>query len=91
MEFIQFQGKNTLSLRQLDRLNGVVKGTTFRRFRALEAALVEGRDYFLLEAQEHADFLDDLRQRGLIYPSTVNCLLFTEAGYRKLLVGSDRP
>lgn len=84
MEFIQFQGKNTLSLRQLDELNGVVKGTTFRRFRVLETELVDGRDYFLLDGQEHAALLDRLRQRGLIYPSTVNCLLLTEQGYRKL-------
>jgi hypothetical protein len=58
VEFIQFQGKNTLSLRQLDELNGVVKGTTFRRFRVLETELVDGRDYFLLDGQEHAALLD---------------------------------
>ncbi len=84
MEFIQFQGKNTLSLRQLDALNCVMKGTSFRRFRAREQALTEGEDYFLLDAGEHAGLLESLRARGLIYPSTVNCLLITESGYRKL-------
>ncbi len=84
MEFIEFQGKNTLSLRQLDALNGVAKGTSFRRFRAREHRLREDEDYFLLDARAHAALIEGLRARGLIYPATVNCLLITEAGYRKL-------
>ena len=85
---IRFRGQDTLSLRQLDELNQVPKGTTFRRFKACRAGLVEGRDFFRLAAGEHAAFLATLREAGLIYPSSVHLVLLTEAGYRHLTGGS---
>ncbi len=85
VEFIQFRGLNTLSLKQLDQMNGVPKGTTFRRFKRREASLDEGRDYFLLRPGDAPELLARLRDSGMIYPSTVNCLLLTESGYRKLM------
>jgi len=81
---IRFRGQDTLSLRQLDELNQVPKGTTFRRFKACRAGLVEGRDFFRLDAGEHSDWLASLREEGLIYPSSVHVVLLTESGYRRL-------
>ena len=81
---IRFRGQDTLSLRQLDELNQVPKGTTFRRFKARRAGLVEGRDFFRLDAGEHSALLASLREEGLIYPSSVHVVLLTEPGYRRL-------
>ena len=81
---IRFRGQDTLSLRQLDELNQVPKGTTFRRFKACRAGLVEGRDFFRLDAGEHSALLATLREAGLIYPSSVHVVLVTAPGYRRL-------
>ena len=84
---IRFRGQDTLSLRQLDERNQVPKGTTFRRFKACRAGLVEGRDFFRLDAGEHSALLASLREAGLIYRSSVHVVLLTESGYRRLTEG----
>jgi hypothetical protein len=81
---IRFRGLDTLSLRQLDELNQVPKGTIFRRFKAVQHTLTEGRDFFRLDAVEHAGFLQRLRAEGRIYPASVHVVLLTESGYRRL-------
>lgn len=83
MEFIPYRGLNTLSLRQIDTLNGVAKGTTFRAFKHC-AALREDEDFFLVTADEDPETVAAWRQAGLIYPTTVTVVLLTESGYRKL-------
>ncbi len=85
---IRFRGRDTLSLRQLDELNHVPKGTTFRRFKACRADLVEGQDFFRLDAGEHSPLLDSLREEGRIYPSSVHVVLLTESGYQRLMGAS---
>ncbi len=82
---IAFGGVDTLSLRQLDEMNQVPKGTSFRRFKALLGVLEEGRDFFRLDASTHAALLARLRAEQLIYPSSVHVLLITESGYRRML------
>ena len=81
---IRFRGRDTLSLRQLDELNQVPKGTTFRRFKAVRGSLTENRDFFRLDAAEHAALLQRLRAQGRIYPGSVHLVLITESGYRRL-------
>ncbi|MGM0812768.1 hypothetical protein [Thioalkalivibrio sp.] len=81
---IRFRGRDTLSLRQLDELNQVPKGTTFRRFKAVRSSLTEDRDFFRLDAAEHAALLQRLRAQGRIYPGSVHVVLITESGYRRL-------
>ena len=81
---IRFCGCDTLSLRQIDELNDVPKGTTFRRFKALRGSLSEGRDFFRLDAADHAELLQSLRAEGRIYPASVHVVLLTESGYRRL-------
>ena len=83
MEFIPYRGCNTLSLRQIDTLNGVPKGTTFRAFKHC-AALREDEDFFLVSADEAPETVGAWRQAGLIYPASVRVVLLTEDGYRKL-------
>ena len=83
MEFIPFQGRNTLSFRQLDGMNDVPKGSTFRVFKRC-AGLREGEDYFYVAADAEPGLIASWREAGLIYPATVNVVLVTESGYRKL-------
>jgi hypothetical protein len=82
--FIRFLDRDTLSLRQLDELNRVPKGTTFRHFKARRDTLVEGWDYFYLDAEEHAALIGTLRSQGRVYASTRHVVLLTESGYRRL-------
>ena len=84
-QFIPFGGRDTLSLRQIDELNGEPKGTAFRRFKARRAWLAEGSDFFRLDAAAHAERIAELRAAGRIYASTVHLVLLTEPGYRRLL------
>lgn len=87
---IHFAGSDTFSLRQLDELNGLSKGTSFRWFKACEAELSEGVDYFHLPADAHAELIDSLRASGQIYPSTRHLLLLTRSGYECMRARSMR-
>ncbi len=84
IDFIRFRDRDTLSLRQVDEFNGVRKGTAFRHFKARRAELSEDRDYFYLDAVQHAGFIGQLREQGRIYASTRHLVLLTESGYRQL-------
>ncbi len=81
---IRYAETDTLSLRQLDELNGVEKGTSFRAFKACRNALVEGIDYFHLSAQDHESFINELKAAGHVYGTTVHLLLFTRSGYERV-------
>lgn len=83
-EPIIYQGMHCLSFMQLDQRAGVVKGTAFRAFKRVRGELVEGVCFFYLDAEREREFIEDLRTRGLIYPSTWNLVLLTEAGWRRL-------
>lgn len=83
-EPIIYQGKPCLSFMQLDRRAGAVKGTAFRAFKRVRDDLVEGVDFFYLDAERGREFIEDLRARGLIYPSTWNLVLLAESGWRRL-------
>lgn len=89
VEPILHAGVETLSLRQLDELNNLPKGSSFRRFKLCAAELTEGRDYHYLPADEHADFIGQLRQRGQIYATTRHLLLLTRSGYDHLRTRSQ--
>jgi hypothetical protein len=87
---IRFRNVFCLSFRQLDELNAARKGTTFRAFKQAGGLLREGRDYFFLDRDGHAEFIDELRESGLIYPSTGNLVLITEEGYNVLCGRTSR-
>ncbi|MGD8430412.1 MAG: ORF6N domain-containing protein [Ectothiorhodospiraceae bacterium] len=81
---IEFDGLETLSFRQLDQLNGLAKGGSFRAFKRLRAQLCEGVHYFVLDAAEYPDRIESLRRDGRIYPATVNLVLITRRGYEAM-------
>ncbi|WP_304640471.1 hypothetical protein [Pseudomonas sp.] len=81
---ISYGGAETLSLRQLDELNGVPKGTSFRAFKAHQAQLVEGVDYFYLDAGQQGALIDQLKLEGRVYLGSRHVLLMTRSGYQSL-------
>lgn len=83
-EFIPFEGSQTLSLRQIDQLNGLAKGATFRLFKAHRERLQEGQDYFHLSADKHGELIEQLKVSGQVYATSVHLLLFTRQGYERL-------
>lgn len=87
---ISFAGVETLSLRQLDELNRVPKGTSFRAFKTRQADLVEGVDYHYLDAAQHASLIEQLKRDQLVYGSSRNLVLVTRAGYLRLSVPSPQ-
>ncbi len=88
MQFIDFRGQSTLSFRQLDELNGLPKGSTFRRFKHLRDRLEPGIDYLYLATDEAPEFIEGLRREGRIYPGTRHLVLITERGYRRMQTGT---
>ncbi|TVP61074.1 MAG: hypothetical protein EA349_00655 [Halomonadaceae bacterium] len=81
---IPFAGTDTLSFRQIDEMNGLTKGTTFRLFKARVNQLVEGEDYFYLPDESHGAMISALKETGQIYQRTTHLVLITAAGYGKL-------
>lgn len=81
---LHYAGREVLTLRQLDRLNDVPKGTSFRAFKRVREQLVEGRDFFHLDASDHAAYIDSLRRRGLVYESTIHLVLLTPEAYQRM-------
>lgn len=81
---IRYAEQDTLSFRQLDVLNGVAKGTSFRAFKTVKAHLCEGQDYFYLSATEHRQWIDSLKASGQVYDSAVHLVLLTQRGYAQM-------
>lgn len=84
MRPFQYRGREVMTFRQLDRLNDVPKGTTFRAFKRARANMEEGKDFFYLTADEHLGLSTALRQHGAFYPASVNLVLVTRRGYERM-------
>ena len=82
MQAIEHEGAVCLSFKQLDELNALPKGSSFRVFKRVRDGMQEGRDYFYLSAAEHAQRIEQLRRQGLIYSTSPNLVLITERGYQ---------
>lgn len=81
---IVFAECETLSFRQIDQLNGLSKGATFRIFKRYRQELLEDHDYFYLPATSHEALIQSLKASEQVYRSTNNLVLFTRSGYSKL-------
>jgi hypothetical protein len=76
------------SLRELDAAQGLTKGSAFRAFKQMEPQLQERRDYLVLHYDDNRADIENLRQSGRIYDSSVNVVLLspdTCVTLRKLL------
>ena len=80
-----YRGVPCYSFRQLDGRMQAVKGTAFRAFKRARGDLLEGVDYFYLDANEERAFIELLRARGLIYRSGWHLVLLTDDGWSKML------
>jgi len=72
------------TFKDIDTHHGCGKGTAFRAFKGLLAELREGEDFHYLGADDHGAQIQRLRAAGRLYASTVNAVLLTPAGYRRL-------
>lgn len=77
--------EKTWSLKEIDQNRGAPKGTAFMAFKQVRDGFDEGHDFYYLSASQDADEIEGLRRNGRVYESTVNAILFTEAGYNALL------
>ena len=88
MQPIVHANTETLSLRQLDELNALPKGTSFRLFRRCEQQLEEGRDFFYLPADERSQGVrSDLRHHSQSGTADAHGLRAHAADYpRRILI-----
>lgn len=85
----RYQDVEVMSFKQIDRLNAVPKGTTFRLFKRCLKQLQEGQHYFYLDPERDADEVAELRAQGLTYEGTVHAVLITREGYARLRDAQD--
>ena len=72
------------SFAELDRAAGQPKGTHFRAFKRLGAALQEGVHFFCCDSREAPEIFARLLAGGRLYPGTVNAVLIGPAGQAAL-------
>lgn len=81
---IKHLDQQTLSFRQMDALNGLPKGSSFRLFKHHREQLREGQDFYYLDGEQHQPLLARLKASEQIYQRTTHLVLFTRAGYARL-------
>ena len=72
------------TFKDIDTHHGLVKGSAFRAFKGLLEELREGEDFIYLDGAGHEAEIRALRAAGRLYRSSVNAVLLTPAGYRRL-------
>lgn len=76
--------EKTWSLKEIDESRDAAKGTAFRAFKQLLEGFDEGHDFYYLSAHQDSKEIEALRASGRIYQTTINAVLFTQAGYEAL-------
>ena len=71
------EGQLWVTFRELDDRNRWVKGTAFKRFKAVHRSLVEGVDFRHLDARQDGEEIEALRRTQRVYASTVNAVLIS--------------
>lgn len=84
MQPIIYREVECFSFKQLDECRQAVKGTSFRAFKRAAEVLVEGSDYFYLDAEQEHTLIEALQERSVIYRSTRHLVLLTDSGRRRL-------
>ena len=84
-----YRGIPILTLRQIDELNGVPKGSAFRAFKQVEPELAEGQDFFVINIHAPADdyaqaLIQQLSDTGALYASSQIALLISRKAYARL-------
>ena len=71
------EGQRWVTFRELDDRNRWVKGTAFKRFKAVHRSLDEWVDFRQLDARQDGEEIDALRRTQRVYASTVNAVLLS--------------
>ena len=72
------------TFKEIDTRHARPKGTAFRVFKRLLGELEEGVDFHYLDRDTDAERIAALRSTGRLYASTVNAVIVTESGYRRM-------
>ncbi|AGM40410.1 hypothetical protein SPISAL_01555 [Spiribacter salinus M19-40] len=86
-----YRGCDVLTLRQIDRMNDTVKGTAFRVFKRVRGELVEGQDYFVLDAHGDEPILAALHAGDAVYASSQVIVLLTQTAYARMRATANLP
>lgn len=57
----------------------------FRHFKAALGQLLEGKDFYRIDGHTARAEVENLRQQGRLYPSSVHAILLTASGYQRLM------
>lgn len=76
--------KETWTLKEIDEQHGVVKGTSFRAFKAVRASLTEGVDFLYINGDQCPEQIQQLKQSRRLYASSVHAVLFKEKAYQQI-------
>lgn len=77
--------EKTWSLKEIDQERDLKKGSAFLAFKQLKDSFDEGRDFYYLSASQDTREIEQLRNTGRIYETTVNAVLLTEGGYSAIV------
>ena len=85
----EYRGASVLGLRQIDRMNGVAKGTAFRAFKRVRHELREDRDFFVVDIGEPGDtasaqLLRAMQEAAALYPASRVAVLITAEAYARM-------
>ncbi len=85
----QYRGASVLGLRQIDRMNGVAKGTAFRAFKRVRHELREDREFFVVDIDEPGDatstqLLRAMQEADALYPASRVAVLITAEAYARM-------
>jgi len=86
-----YRGCDVLTLRQIDRMNDTVKGTAFRVFKRVRDDLVEGQDYFVLDAHGDEPILAALHAGDAVYASSQVIVLLAQTAYARMQATANLP
>ena len=78
------------TLREIDVRFGRPKGSAFRAFKRQRETLRENIDFIVLPARTAKEEIERLRAAGRIYRSSINVIVLTESGYRRVRAELER-
>lgn len=82
-------GASEWTFRELDEARGLPKGSAFRAFKRVHEELCEGRDFRVLQANQDAGEIGDLRREGRIYAGSVNVVVLSPGATERVAHALD--
>lgn len=71
------------TVREIDELLDLPKGSAFRRFKKIEAFLEEGEDFLVLHHEKDRVAIEPLRAEDRIYEASINIVLISAETYER--------